>query len=654
MNNAAGSPPSRSSATAKRLPFYVHPKEWLAGVSIFLCLLYLRTSHFSDGSWFSSFDENQQDLFVYVDSPNGVRHYVGTFCEIDSKMKCRRRDKELIGCQQIYGWAISNEFDIYPCPGIGSEVEDDGTQPESGEEEEIVVEEEESVDCSLEVQLTYQGYPAISSAISFESRSLDGYGVRSEHISSVILSGHYLNEAKIDDLAILMASLLNTRPAAATRDFPFYSQLDREAIVEYYLNEMIALFSPSIPSQFEGGRSEPVSADNASAIETSKATRGGITDTILSRNEILDLALLVANHQSNVDWDDIQLVSRELVENVVRQMIAKPSQEEKQLDSRRQSRHLRLIHASMSAGVEHATSTSTSDSTAICRRPNATSATGPMKYKPVAKHSYQLFFDPWTDQCIYSNFENKTLVTRICERAMQQAPVKLYQLEAPPASDGFLFMSHFCFFAANWFCLIVLASLCTLRQQHVRKMDRGKRQLEQELIDPFLRRSLELKARSLPDEQRQQFFGRLERKIEKWDSNEMSSRFTLRWVLRYRHVMECITALTVLTGLPLSFFHIQSRAKLLESLLMSVAMWTLSYAVPINERKEGSTVATQLRHAFLRVGEILGIVRGSSDVAVSTGCSTRSSDTATGALLNEDLPTEEVVSMQEMVQVRSE
>jgi len=114
-------------------------------------------------------------------------------------------------------------------------------------------------------------------------------------------------------------------------------------------------------------------------------------------------------------------------------------------------------------------------------------------------------------------------------------------------------------------------------------MERGRRRLEQELNDPFLRDSLERKAAKLPEDQRRDLIARLEARVLDWDSKEAATKILRRYTRYFRlTVLFTIAVITVLYLL-LHLIGCSSLPKYLEIVAMSTAMLTASYWAKIGD-----------------------------------------------------------------------
>lgn len=112
-------------------------------------------------------------------------------------------------------------------------------------------------------------------------------------------------------------------------------------------------------------------------------------------------------------------------------------------------------------------------------------------------------------------------------------------------------------------------------------MEKGRRRLEQELNDPFLRQVLEKKAAALPEDQRAGFTSRLESKAATWDTQGAALKLARRNVRTLRFIVLFHLLLTTLVALFLCTFHVAY----LENAMLSILVLTASYAVPLADPK---------------------------------------------------------------------
>jgi hypothetical protein len=202
-----------------------------------------------------------------------------------------------------------------------------------------------------------------------------------------------------------------------------------------------------------------------------------------------------------------------------------------------------------------------------------------------AKHSYSLFRHTITNNCMYSHYDDGTLITPLCYQAMQTAPSRITEIRIEEGGE-FLGVTHMMLFGANLTCCFVLLLLFNSKQRLEKRMDAGRRRLEQELKDPFLRQCLERKVQHLPEEHRQQFIAKLEAKAARWDSKAAALTLLRSYIRRFRFIVIFSILITTMTYWLLYIFHVSSMSRYLETLFLSIAMLVASYAAPIGNNDE--------------------------------------------------------------------
>jgi hypothetical protein len=205
------------------------------------------------------------------------------------------------------------------------------------------------------------------------------------------------------------------------------------------------------------------------------------------------------------------------------------------------------------------------------------------------KHMYRIFQDAITDECMYSHYDDGTLITRLCFQAMQTAPSRITEIRFEEGGS-FIFCIHVLLCFMNFVGCFTLLFYFTSKQRFEKKMDAKKRVLEQELKDPILRQRLERKAQQLPEEHRQQFtIAKLEANVARWDSKAAALTALRRLVRRFRFMSIFFILITTMMCWWLSIFHdVSSMSRYLEQLFLFIAMLVASYAAPIgNSDEEG-------------------------------------------------------------------
>jgi hypothetical protein len=199
---------------------------------------------------------------------------------------------------------------------------------------------------------------------------------------------------------------------------------------------------------------------------------------------------------------------------------------------------------------------------------------------PYQKYECQLFPLESTSHCINFHYQDGLLISNQCNHAVNVARNKILELEHESGGD-FFFVTHMYAFGINFTCCLVLLRLFNSKKRLEKKMDEGKRRLENELNDPFLRQSLERKAEQLPPDQREHFIARLEAKVARWDSKAAALYRLRHHVRKFRYfVLFCIVFTTIMHR------FLYADQVYMETLFLSVLMLVLSYAIPIGNSDE--------------------------------------------------------------------
>lgn len=207
------------------------------------------------------------------------------------------------------------------------------------------------------------------------------------------------------------------------------------------------------------------------------------------------------------------------------------------------------------------------------------------------KSSHLLFRSQQLNECVYSHyFAQESVLSDSCREAMDEAPAKLDEIEFED-HGGFLMVSRIIFLGVNFVACFVLLNLGTARRRFEKQLDRSRNKLEQELNDPFLRQSLEHKARSLPEEDRDKLISRLEAKLVAWDSKDGALKILRRHIRRFRLMLLFTVTLTTISYGFLHFFQVSSMPRYLETIAMSFAMLSATYWIQIDDCDSKSTGA---------------------------------------------------------------
>jgi hypothetical protein len=203
-----------------------------------------------------------------------------------------------------------------------------------------------------------------------------------------------------------------------------------------------------------------------------------------------------------------------------------------------------------------------------------------------AKYSYSLFGDYRMDRCIYNHVNMEgSLITNLCELAVDTLPHRLQQIDMESGGD-FALVTHMFMFGANMACLFGLLRLFSARRRLIERMDKGKRRLEQELNDPVLRQALERKAQTLPN--REEFIAKLEQKAADWDSKAAALKMLRRTVMVFRRLLVFTMVVTTAVFVPLYMNLNVSLARYLETTMLSLSMFVVTYTVPMEDTKRNA------------------------------------------------------------------
>jgi hypothetical protein len=609
---------SLASTKEKNGPvYYYHPKEWWLGIGAFLILAYLRIHHFTYGSWLHAF--NNEDFFANDGAPRDVEITMLDVCGVDITLLCLMEGFDLTHdfCALSNWIKLSLDY-ISLHSGTFS-------QPQSSRRG--------IRSCDLKDQVAkMQDEIELMSILARHSK-------RRPSLVDELTSSESSRLANLDgkkyDLEMTMALLMNIAPHYAPY-YNLYTMDEKEKILEFFLvNAIIGWFTPSNPALDEGGKTNQLSGTDqlyVSAIESSKASRMGVTDIVWSRYEIFDLAIEISKAQSMQSLKNP--LSSEMVGRVVHRLIGGDLPETGNTDPSREIRTLRssimpytlpkgvhpMVMESIPANVPnpmYESPLSSSPHLSIWNEaskfPRALNEDETAEVVHI-KHAYSIFNHKHeVDQCMFSHFDDGILITNTCERAFPAAIAKLHEIDVCPVSTDFIIITQYLSLGINLLSLLMLGFYFSLRDSDVKRMEKMKKQLEQELSDPFLRQSLERKAQTLPPVERDQLIVKLESKLQQWDSHQQGSVLTRSKVARFRHLALFVVVSTLVVGLFLSMYHIESRARFLESLLVSVAIFTLSYAIPIkrtNKNSSGSINGQYLKRVW---EDLIAAITGSAD-----------------------------------------
>jgi hypothetical protein len=212
--------------------------------------------------------------------------------------------------------------------------------------------------------------------------------------------------------------------------------------------------------------------------------------------------------------------------------------------------------------------------------PSPLTSSSEMRMHANAKQAYHIFEERNHNICLYPHYAAGSLITNSCAQAMHDAPAKLRELELEELGD-FELITHMLSFGGNLLCFLLLLAFFSQRKRMEKRMEKGRRHLEQELNDPFLRQVLEKKATALPEDQRAGFTSKLESKTAKWDTRGAALKLVRRQVRTFRFLVLFNLFLTTLVNVFLWTFHVTSGVRFLENAILSILVLTASYAVPL-------------------------------------------------------------------------
>jgi hypothetical protein len=310
----------------------------------------------------------------------------------------------------------------------------------------------------------------------------------------------------------------------------YYSEDDQQTLYDYYVRELLDLFA------------------------TDKALNGKLVHRSWTTIEVLDIVSAVSNLLSGQQ--------RDILHRVIAKIIEGQGVDDKEASSRRQRRQISSASVRNMEAYDDAS-------------------------QRFEKHEFTLVpCSPVVDQCMYSHYENHTLVTQSCAGQLKEAVSTMKELQFPQ----FVVDTHFSFLIANLTWLLMLLHSCSMQNKYKKKLDKGRRLLEQELNDPVLTEALGRKMQHLPAEERIRSFASLERRVQNWDSSAMATEFSKRWLRRFRYMILLVLLLNLIFGLILIICQVETRAQFLENIFLGVFLYTLSYGVRIHEAKVDATV----------------------------------------------------------------
>jgi hypothetical protein len=222
---------------------------------------------------------------------------------------------------------------------------------------------------------------------------------------------------------------------------------------------------------------------------------------------------------------------------------------------------------------------------------STSNTTGPSKTRTHtdSKQAYHIFYEEYQDVCLYPHYAAGTLITNNCAQAMKDAPAKLRELEMEEGGD-FVQFTHSFSLIGNLLCFLMLIAFFSQRQRMEKRVEKGRRRMEQGLNDPYLRQVLEKRAAvTMPEVQIAGFISKLDNKVAALDSQGAALKLVRRQVRIFRFILLFNLLLTTLVDVFLWAFHVTSIAKYLETAILSILVLTASYAVPLAEDPKTGT-----------------------------------------------------------------
>ncbi|KAG7339493.1 hypothetical protein IV203_034489 [Nitzschia inconspicua] len=540
-------------------------EEWIVGVLVMVLLVYLRSVHYQQGSWLGMDDWNEN---VFRDDWNieEISSMLQSYCAVDLEILCANQGEYYRmgdGCQSSYGPFLTRKLNIYPTldsnklEGWSRDVvlHEQGYYSDRSDATDSSAPDELLHKCALPLimqtngwaDLVAKGYPSVTKSdlevyIQNKTLLLD---VDTMHVARAILM--VISSIKPNQ-HYSCSHPTNRRWISGSGndyDLMFATDEEKEALYEFYLKEMLDVFA------------------------TEKAAQQRLVSRTWTVTEFLDIAWaaskLLPYHEGSVLLH---------LRKAIAKIIAQQAVQEKESFSQRQ--------------LEQSADVFTPDN-----GPTRGTVSSTMHLQEVlpseqyVKHEFHLFpCNDMVDKCMYSYYESQTMVTEICPKRMIQAQSRVRELEFCPLSQDFIFYIHSSFLFINIAWILMLFQGCSIRNLYKQNLEKKRRQLEQELNDPFLRGSLEQKACKLSESERIQFIAALERKVQHWDTSAGAAKHAKRWLRQLRSMMLFVILLNVCFGLLLIKWQVESRAQFLESVFVGVLMWTLSYAIKVPESKD--------------------------------------------------------------------
>lgn len=550
------SPQRRRAATESSHMLWRY--EWIVGLLTMVLLVYLRTAHYEyqEGSWLN-WDGSDENIFDDYWDSSSISTKLLSYCSLDVEILCANQGESspIEEECEAYGPFLSRKLHTTSFVNVSPWHMYHPSPPSTHS----AVALGDLHKCALAMQLEINGWPDI-----LGHSLLTNGAVLNLQQQALLKDKDALSVARA--IVMVFFGYESSQPYTCTNyhtgwsppeSANYYSLMqatehEQEMLYAFYLKEMLDIFT------------------------TNKAVEGRLVSQKWSVVEFMDIV------SAAVRLADAELGTGLLASPQFERVIAKMLEQSDLPGEGISSRHLQgkvVAFPSSSASSGHALDTTIFDEGRV--------PFGSMQ----TKHVFQMFpCNNVVDQCMYSHYENKTMVTEVCPKRMNQAQSRMREVQLPLSRD-FVLVAHSSFLLVNVVWILLLIRSCSIRNKFKQRLDRKRKHLEQELNDPFLRESLERKAQQLPEADRIRFFAGLERKIKHWDSSEGANTHTKRWIRRFRYMMLFVILLDACFGLFLIKWQVESQAQMLESIFVGVLMWTLSYAVRIPSSKGTSSAA---------------------------------------------------------------
>ena len=242
-------------------------------------------------------------------------------------------------------------------------------------------------------------------------------------------------------------------------------------------------------------------------------------------------------------------------------------------------------------------------------------------YLPKGIHTkipHTLFDQEKLDDCMLSyHFEKRWPVfSTSCREAMTEAPAKIAELQMED-HGGFLLFSKLTFLGISVASCLVLYFLVGTRQRLEKRLERRRTQLQQELNDPILRNSLQLKPGSISEEERRTLLSRLETKVTHWDSKTRALNLSRLYIRRFRWLVIFTMAASTVVYLSFHIFHVSSMPEYLNTLAMSTVILAASYCSPTEDSAEDESQSSEETIELVHAGMDMSIPLSAMEIVTT-------------------------------------